>query len=112
LIAREPRDRLVDENKLLRRRQPVWAALGNPFPDLRLDTGNANHEELVKVIGGNRQEADAFERGVTGIDGFLKDATIEMQPGQLPIDEPFRAGADCGVQLRLRPFFFGSNSLN
>jgi hypothetical protein len=36
---------------LLGRRQPIGAALSDAFADLRLDTGNADHEELVEVIG-------------------------------------------------------------
>ena len=50
LVGGELRDRLVDERELLGRRQAVGAALGDALADLRLDAGDADHEEFVKVI--------------------------------------------------------------
>ena len=91
LVDGEPRNRLVDQDELLGRRQTVGAALGNTLPHLRLDAGDADHEELVKVIGRNRQKPDPFERGMAGIDRFLEHPAVEMQPGQLAVDEAFGA---------------------
>ena len=68
LVGGEFRNRLVDEDELLGGRQAVGAAFGDAFADLRLDTGDADHEELIKVIGGNRQEPDPLQRGMAGID--------------------------------------------
>ena len=68
LVGGEFRNRLVDEDELLGRRQAVGAALGDAFADLRLDAGDADHEELIKVIGGNRQEPHPLQRGMAGID--------------------------------------------
>ena len=42
---------LLMSDELLGRGQAVGAALGDAFADLRLDTGDADHEELIKVIG-------------------------------------------------------------
>ena len=81
LVVCEVGNGLVDERKLFGRRQPVRTALRDPFPHLRLDAGDADHKELVKVIGGNRQKTDAFERGMAGIDRLLEHPAIEMQPG-------------------------------
>ncbi len=50
--------------KLFRRRQSIGAALGDAFADLGLDAGDADHEELIKVVGGNRQESHPFQRGM------------------------------------------------
>ena len=94
LVGGKLRNRLVDGDELLGRRQAVGAAFGDAFADLRLDTGDADHEELIKVIGGNRQEPDPLQRGMAGIDRFLEHPAIEMQPGQLAVDESLGAGGD------------------
>jgi hypothetical protein len=97
LVDRKLRHPLVDQHELLGRRQPVGAALGDAFADLRPDTGDADHEELIKVIGGNRQEPDPFQHRVAGINRLFEHPAIEMQPGQLTIDEALRA---CGNRWR------------
>ena len=79
------------QRELLGRRQAVGAALGDALADLRLDAGDADHEELVEVIGGNRQESHPLQHGMAGIDRFLEDAAVEVQPGELAIDEPLGA---------------------
>ena len=67
LVGGELGNRLVDEDELLGRRQPIRAAFGDAFADLRLDAGDADHEELIKVIGGNRQKPHPFQRGMAGL---------------------------------------------
>ena len=62
LVGGEFGNRLVDEDELLGRRQAVGAAFGDAFADLRLDAGDADHEELIKVIGGNRQEPHPLQQ--------------------------------------------------
>ena len=91
LVDGELRNRFVDHDQLFRGRQPVGAALGNALANLGLDAGDPDHEELVKVIGGNRQEPDPLQCGMAGIDRFLEHPAVEMQPGQLAIDEAFGA---------------------
>ena len=98
-------------DELLGRRQAVGAALGDAFADLRLDAGDADHEELIKVIGGNRQEPHPLQRGMAGIDRFLEHPAVEMQPGKLAIDEPLGAGGDRRRRLGNCFFFFNFNSL-
>ena len=111
LIGGELRNRLVDEDKLLGRGQAVRTALGDALAHLRLDAGDADHEELIKVIGGNRQESHPLQRRVAGIDRFLEHPAIEMQPGQLAVDETFRACADRRDRPATPFFFFNYNSL-
>ena len=97
LIVGELRHRLVDQHELLGGRQSVGAALGDPFPDLGLEAGDPDHEELIKVIGGNRQKSHAFQRGMAGIDR-LSSSTRRLKCSQrkLAIDEAFGAGSDRG----------------
>ena len=106
LIGGELRDRFIDEDKLLRRCVAVRAALGDALAHLRLDAGHADHEELIKVIGGNRQESHPLQRRVARIDRFLEHPAIEMEPGQLAVDETFRTCSDRGTRMRFRFFFF------
>src|ERR1700730_7737406 len=111
LVGGQLRHRLVAQDKLLRRRQPVGAAFGDAFAYLRLDAGDADHEELIKVIRGNRQKPYPLQRGMAGVDRFLEHPAIEMQPGQLAIDEAFGAGYDRRRSLDDYIFFFNFNSL-
>src|SRR3954471_21402426 len=111
LIGGEFRDRLVDENELLRRGQAIRAALGDALAHLRLDAGHADHEELIKVIGRNRQETHPLQRRVARIDGFLKHPAIEVQPGQFAVDETFWTCSDRGTRMSFHVFFFENNSL-
>jgi hypothetical protein len=46
---------------------------------------------------------------MTGIDGFLKDAAIEVQPGELAVDEALRSGGDHVSGLRFTLFLFNNN---
>ncbi|MGX1076834.1 hypothetical protein AB7M45_007444 [Bradyrhizobium elkanii] len=111
LVGGELRDGLVDHHELLGRQQAVRAALGNALADLRLDAGDTDHEELVEVIRRNRQEADPLQHGMAEIDRFLEHPPVEMQPGELPVDEALGAGRDCGNGGKFRLFFFDFSSL-
>ena len=57
------------QHQLLGRRQAVGAALGDALAHLRLDAGDADHEEFIKVVGRNRQEPHPLQqrdgRGLT-----------------------------------------------
>ena len=100
------RNRLVDEDELLGGGQAVGAALGDALAHLGLDAGDADHEELIKVIGGNRQKSHPFQRGMAGIDQFLQHPAIEMQPGKLAIDEAFGAARPSPEPASTSGFFF------
>ena len=66
---------------------PSGLRSADALADLRLDAGDADHEELVEIVGRYRQEPDPLQQRVAGIDRFLEHAAIEMQPGQFAIDE-------------------------
>ena len=80
-------DLLEDLAQLLGRRAPVGAALGDLLPDLAFEPGDAHHEELVEVGCGDRQEAHPFQERVGGVLRLVQDATVELEPGELPVDE-------------------------
>ena len=104
-------NRLVDEDELLGRRQAVGAAFGDAFADLRLDAGDADHEELIKVIGGNRQESHPLQRGMAGIDRLFEHPAVEMQPGKLTVNESLGARRDRRRDFGDRFFFLDFNNL-
>ena len=56
--------RLADAGKLLVRRQPVRALLGDALAHLTLQAGDAHHEEFVEVVGRDREKAHPFEHRV------------------------------------------------
>src|SRR5215475_7803327 len=51
LIARQHPDRLRDPRELLGRSEAVRALDGDAGAQLTLEAGNANHEELVEIVG-------------------------------------------------------------
>ena len=91
--------------------KPIGASLSDALAYLGLDARDAHHEEFIKVIGGNGQKSHPFQRGMAGIDGFLEYPAVEMQPGKLTVNEPFRAMGDRRTSLGLWFFFFSCNSL-
>src|SRR5262249_7598763 len=102
----------VDLDELLGGAAPVGAALGNSFADLGLDTGHADHEELIKVICRNRQEPYPLQCRVAGVYRFLQHPAVEMQPGQLAIDEALRACRNArGRDFGIFRFLFNDNGL-
>ena len=111
LVIGELRHPLVDQHELLGRRQPVGAAFGDAFLDLRPDAGDADHEELIKVIGGNRQEPDPFQHRVAGIDRLFEHPAVEMQPGEFAIDEALGACGNRRGGLDDGRFLFNYNGL-
>ena len=48
---------------------------------MRLQPHDADHEEFVEVVGGDRQEADAFQHGVPRV--ALPSSTLRLKASQL-----------------------------
>ena len=86
----QPPDGLADARKLLARGHAVVAALGDARPELAAQAGHAHHEELVEVVGRDRQEAKPLEDRMIRIGRLLQNAQVELQPRQLAVDEPRR----------------------
>ena len=91
LIACQHTDGLPDAGELLRRSEPIRALDRNAGALLALEAGNADHEELIEVVGGNRQKPNTLEQGVGLVCRLLEHAAVELEPGQLAIDETLRA---------------------
>src|SRR5690606_1057740 len=73
--------------ELLFRRTAVRAADDDALAHLAGEAGDADHEELVKIGRRDRQEAHALEKRMAGELRLLEDATVELQPGELAVDE-------------------------
>ena len=85
----------VDRGQLLAGGQAVDRPLLDPERLVRLEAGDADHEEFVEVAGRDRQEAQPLEQRVGGVAGFLEHAAVERQPAQLAVEI---------ARLRLRLF--------
>ncbi len=100
---------LVDLGELLRRGEAVGALGRDALLDHVFEARNADHEELVEVGGGDRQEAQALEQRVAAVARLFEDAAVEGEPGQLAVDEAFGRGGIDGesglVSLRRHGFF-------
>ena len=79
-----------DGGHLLARGHAVLAGGHDAQRDLRLKAGDADHVELVQIVGRDRQEAEAFQQRVVRVSGLVQNPLIEIDPGQLSVDEPLR----------------------
>ena len=79
LIARQHRDRLRDARELLGRGEPVRALDGDAGAQLALEAGDADHEELVEIVGRDRQEAHALQQRMGLVGGFFEHAPVELR---------------------------------
>ena len=91
---------------------------GNAGAQLALEAGDANHEELVEIVGGDGEEADPFEQRMGVVVRLLEHPAVELEPRQLAIDEPLRAGHEVECRRGLvrgrqsaTDFVFLSNNL-
>src|SRR5947207_3341955 len=87
LIARQRCHRFRDAHELLGGRQSVRALDADTRPQQALEPGNADHEELIEVVRADRQKPHAFEQWMGVVTSFLEHTPVELQPGQLAIDE-------------------------
>src|SRR6266851_935592 len=54
---------------------------------LLLEAGDADLEEVVQVLAEDGEEPHPLEQGQIGVLGHGQDALVEVQPGQLPVQE-------------------------
>ena len=64
--------------------------------------GDADHEEFVEIVGRDRQEPQPLEQRMVRVRRFFQHAPVELEPGQLAIDEALRASVMSGDGRRLR----------
>ena len=81
---------LVDLAQLLARCQTFLAWQLDAGGDLTPKPGDADHEELIQVAGGNRQKPQLFEQRMIPVFGLAQYAFIEGEPRQFTVDEPLR----------------------
>ena len=55
--------------------------------DTAFETGHANHEELIEVIGEDRCEVGALQQRLILVLGKLQDSLVELQPAQFTVEE-------------------------
>ena len=87
LLAGQRRHRLLDHHQLLGRRQAVVGAGGEAGTHLFDQARDADHEELVEIVGRDRQEAQALEQRMIDVGALFEDASVEPEPGELAVDE-------------------------
>ena len=80
LIARQRPHGFPDPAELFGGRQPVRALDRDAGTQLALEAGDADHEELIEVVGGNREKPDPLQQGMGVVGGLLEHPAIEMQP--------------------------------
>ena len=86
--------------KLFSRRQTILRDLRHVFADLRGKPGHPDHEKLIEVVAGNRQEAQPLEQRVVGVAGFHENPVVEAEPAQFPVEETLGRCAQ-GISIQL-----------
>ena len=61
----QQRNAFGDADELLRRRQSLGAFGVDAFTHLRAQAGDADHEELIEIVGGDRQEFQPLEQRIS-----------------------------------------------
>ena len=96
--------------ELLQRVEAVRCDVFDSLPQILLRRRDANHEELVEIRRGNREEFHSFEQRMRRIEGLVEDALIELEPAQLAVDVerrvleipgikgPWLHDAECGTR--------------
>ena len=77
---------LADRGELLRRAHAVRRDLDHAAGRLVAQAGDAHHEELVEVVGVNREETHALEQRQRLVARFVQHAVVELEPAQLLVD--------------------------
>ncbi len=92
----------VDPVQLFGRRQAIGRQHPHPLALLPLQARHARHEELVEIVGRNRQEPQPFQQRMVRVRRLFQHALIERQPGGLAIEEARRRRHQRLIQGQLR----------
>jgi len=76
--------------KLPGRAHAVRGSLEDSLLNLPVQPRDPDHEELVEVVGEDREELDPFQEGVAPICRLLEHPPVELDPGEFPVDEEAR----------------------
>ena len=80
--------------ELLLGRAAVRALELDALAHLAGEAGDPHHEELVQIVGRDREEAHPLQQRVIDVVRFLQHAPVELQPGELPVHETVGIAAD------------------
>ena len=81
----------------LARLEPGGRPDGDAGGDPPLEAGDPDHEELVEVLGEDREEAGALEQRDARVCGELEHPLVELQPGDLAVQEAVGGQAVVGL---------------
>ena len=90
LLGRQREHSLADLGQRLLRRASVQRVNREARRLLAHEATDAHREELVEVLGEPRAERQALEERETWVGGELEDALVEVERGQLAVEEPLR----------------------
>jgi hypothetical protein len=88
LFGGELRRLFAHARQLIGGRHPVLGEDIHALSHLTAQARDPDHEELVEVVGRDRQETQLLEQRMIGVRGFQQDATIEFKPRQFAVHEP------------------------
>lgn len=71
-------------------RETVGAGLSGAVLGLLQKSSEADFDELVQIIRGYGEKFYALEQRILGVERFFEDALIELQPGDVAIEEKAR----------------------
>ena len=91
LIGQQGFGARFDLRQLLCGGAPVGGHMGYAGLGLALQPGDADGIELIEVGRADRQEAQPLQERMAGVLGLLDHAVVEVEPGEFPVDEAFRA---------------------
>ena len=78
----------ADVVELFPRRHPVRRRRADAGGPLLLQAGDADLEELVEILAGDRQELRTLEQGGRRVLGQREHPCFEVEPRELAVDEP------------------------
>jgi hypothetical protein len=109
--AEEAPRALADAVELLARVQPVGRARGHTVAQQLRQARDADHEELVEVVGGDGEEAHALEQRRALVERLGEHAIVEVEPRELTIGEQATVGDVPGDGSAGRFLFHGDLSV-
>jgi hypothetical protein len=89
----------ADHQELGAQGDPVAAAHRQAGAEPPLQAGDPHHVELVEVAREDRQELRPLQQGGAGVLGQRQNPRVEVEPGQLPVEEPVLGQIGRGVRL-------------
>jgi hypothetical protein len=102
LVADHPRDAGPHDLQLLAGKQAGRIGPGAALRCQMLQSADANPEELVEVVGGDREKLESLEERDGRIEGLVQHTLVEFEPAQLAIEVLGRRSRHTLQMLRFR----------